>query len=268
MLGYAQEQRGSELQAGARAELMKTPLTKALVSLRGRMIARILFSLHPPEPFLNYVKIRSHALAHVMKSSLIPQTAGLLVDLHAGYSPMGVMLAEDLSRHRILEIDMPEVIHDKQQRLHNAHDLTVPANLEFEAADLTKEDLGIVLRRRKMDVVLMNGAYLRPEHFVIALKYVMEHLAEDGAIVCTFPWQDGIEQVQNLGRIFRSQVGNAPGIVGSDDEIRTLFSHANLNAAGVCHLTDIAEQLDHPLPINIEVIAVARRATPSKNAGK
>ena len=119
VLGYAQEQRGSELQAGARAELMKTPLTKALVSLRGRMIARILFSLHPPEPFLNYVKMRSLALTHVMKSSLIPQTAGLLVDLHAGYSPMGVMLADELPRHRILEIDMPEVIHDKQQRLHN-----------------------------------------------------------------------------------------------------------------------------------------------------
>lgn len=259
VLGYSQEQRGSELQAGSRAELQPSPITLALSSTKGRLIAKIMLGMRPPQAFLNYVSIRIPALVYAMKQALpSDERSSLLVDLHAGYSSMGVLLAQDLPQHTMLEIDVPEVIHDKQQRLRQISAFSLPSNLKFKSANFTQISLSQILDNQLMDAVLLNGSYVRPNQFIKALEYVREHTNKGGAVVCTFPWLAGIEEVQNIGRVFRSQVGNTPGIVHNVDDVQALFTQGGFPDVQVLHLSEIAQQINHDLPMNVEIIVLAR----------
>ena len=99
----AQEKRGSELQAGIRAELSPSSLNLTLSSLGGRLSARTMIKLFGTAGAANFMTARIPLLIEGVKRSISPLTyAPLLVNLNAGFSPFGIMLATEMPSARDL----------------------------------------------------------------------------------------------------------------------------------------------------------------------
>src|SRR5690606_24303028 len=88
---------GSHLQAGARAQLIDTPLTKALSSRRGRMLARTMQYLFRGniDALMNYAIMRPYAVMEAIKIALgkTPEHK-IVVDPAAGLSPVLYWMAQ------------------------------------------------------------------------------------------------------------------------------------------------------------------------------
>ncbi|MFN8374764.1 MAG: hypothetical protein U0694_18030 [Anaerolineae bacterium] len=256
-----QEQRGSELQAGARAELAPSSLNMALSSLAGRLSARTMIKLFGVPAALNFITARIDLLAAVMKRSVPPMIfSPLLVDLNAGFSPLGLALARDLPSARVIELDTPEVIHERERRLRRARAVALPPNLATIAVDLEQTPLIRALLGQRADVMTLTGGYMTHDELLQVVTYLMGVLTPTGSLVVYLPWQEGIARMRYGVRLFKRQVGELPGAFEHADQIQALFRRAGYSQVTLHYPNQLATALGLPTPLlDLEVLVQARR---------
>lgn len=257
VLGYNQQQRGSELQAGARAQLIPSPLTHALSSLQGRMAARTMNMLFVGHLInvLNYAGFRPYAMMEAVRIALrgLNEPRPLVVDPMAGYSPQFIWLAEEMPDVEFLEIDHPDVINDKRERLKG---FDLPPNFRMQGADLSKYALHDVLARRP-SVVLALGTYVSHADYQQLLGYLKHVLVDEGRVIGAFPYARGIENLQTNSRIFARFAGNPVGMAEDKRQVAEIFQNSGYQVNVVYHFAEMAKQLNKPEPADIELLAIA-----------
>lgn len=260
LLGRTQEQGGSELQAGFRADFIPSPVTQALSTMRGRMIARTMSFMVSAPGARHFIASRIPMIKQAIIQSIPPDVPHpLIVNTAAGYSPLGIWLAEALPHAEVVEIDLPEVMTRRQMRLKKAG-ITLPANLKSITADLGTIPLLDVLDGRNPHVIDWTGAYSPPDEMIRLTDYFRSILHEDGACVIYIPWQKGVDAVRAGTRFFKNQVGDTPGIVSTQAEIVDRLTQAGYSHVEVLMPSEFAPRIglaDEVL--DIEVLAVARR---------
>lgn len=260
LLGFTQEQRGSELQAAARAELIPTPETRALSSRIGRVFAKLARRVGISQELQNYFAFRPFGMMEMLKRGIpagCPQPH--ILDPLGGYTPQMLWLARDLPHARVYEIDLPDVIQDKAKRLRNAKDVVIPPNLTWYGANLYERSLSEVLKGQKMHVIIGMGAFLTPPEYVRLLHYLGENLTPDGAIVGNLPWKPGMTALAESSLLYRVQVGPLPGATDDLNQVRGMFYEAGFYDVSFTNYVELAQALRQPTPANLELLILARR---------
>ncbi|RMG74309.1 MAG: hypothetical protein D6711_09110 [Chloroflexi bacterium] len=254
LLGRNQQQSASELQAGARAELTPSPLNQALSSMRGRLVYQTARFLINHEGFTNYVALRIPLAKQIIQGAIPHQNKHpVIVELGVGFSPLSVLLAEELPNATVIELDTEEIIKKRQKRLRNAN---LPQNLESVAADLSQVSLLEALGGRKPDVIEFTGAYYVHDELIEVLNYFHSVLNDEGSLAMYIPWQPGVDAIRATARFFKRQIGDYPGIVRNVEEIHTLMSRTNFQSHTVIFPSQYAPHLK---PLDVEVMVLAKR---------
>lgn len=257
LLGRGQNQRSSELQAGARAQLIPSPVTLALSSTAGRTISRIFMALQE-NSLTSYVILRPHAQLHLIRKAVAEHQEPVVLDPICGYSPVGIWTAEAMPHARIIEMDAPRIVTDKHTRLQQASHVQVPPNIQWLPADLRRMGLRDVLGGQMMDLIIAQGAYLHRADFVRLLRSLRQNLKPDGFILGHLPWGPGIEKLKEASRLFRMQVGELPGMVKSEDEIHDIFQTAGFSKISIFTLAQLAQELHFGTPADVENFILAQ----------
>lgn len=262
LLGQVQEQAGSEVAAGARALLDPSEVTRALSSRSARAIAGTAVRLGARQALIYFAR-RIHVIADLMRRCLAPDashgTRPLLVDANAGYSPMGIHLAQQLSHVDVMEISPGPLMDDKKRRMWRARGFEMPPNLLWQAAHLGMEPLHQVLDGRAVQVLHYNGAYIPAKTNAAIAAYVRRAvLAPGGSVVVPIAWEEGIRDVKKHSGFFRSQVGDYPGVMPDAEAMRRLFIDAGYPQVTVYRPSQIALELHlaDPLP-DLELMVCA-----------
>ena len=259
VLGHTQQQGGSILQSGARAEYIPSRITLALSTLYGRMAARAMGTLDSSKSLINYVTLRPYAINEVIKRTLatIKQRA-TVVDPAAGYSPQFVWLAKDLPQHDFIEIDRETVILDKIHRIEDAG-LAIPENLSLLAGDLKTQTLPDILYDVSADICMANGTYVETSDFGDLLQYLRIHvLKPKGSVLAAFPYEPGIRDLIQQHWMFRRFAGVPRGIIPNIDTAVNTMVDAGYQNIKVYRLTQLAKDLKHPIPNEVEIFVTGQ----------
>jgi hypothetical protein len=260
LLGSTHEARGSEIQAAARAELIPTAETRALSSPAGRVFARLARSIGINQSLQNYLAFRPFGMIEMLKRAIPPGiTHPHILDPVAGYTPQMIWLAQQMPNAHVYEVDMPEVISDKAQRLRNGKGVVIPQNLTWYGENLRETPLSKVLDEKKMHVIIAMSAFLRPAEYVRLLRYLGENLTADGTIVGTIPWQAGMDALARVSLLYRVQVGPLPGVVDNVDVIYERYRDAGFSDITITSFPELARELGYPEPADIERLVLAKR---------
>ncbi len=251
-LGRTPGQRAAEMIAGIRAEIMPSPLTTALTSLIGRAVAGTLMRLESDrERAANFIIGRYIGLSRLAEESL-PEggQSGTIVEVAAGFSPRGMEFASERPGIQYIEVDLPDVVEEKQKRLEKA-EITPPPNLSWLAADLGVTPLAEVLGERKVDVVLAEGlmAYFPHSEVIRIAAHIREVLVPGGSLLCTVPWREGMQHLRMAVRFFRRLAGQHRGIVEDENQARELFESAGYTDVSVYQVSQLAESMGIPTPL-------------------
>lgn len=249
---------GSELQAGARAELIDSPVTRALSTFRGRIATRTmkLMFFGSVAPLLNYAAFRPYAVMQAIRLALGEQsnTPRIVLDPAGGYSPSFYWLAKEMPDTQFVEIDTAKVVETKRYLL---RDLSIPANLRLRPLDLSQRNLHDTLIDR-VDVLIGIGAYVSHQQYRQFLDYARRILSKDGYIVAAFPYLPGIENFQRNKSLFSRIVTVPKGVVSDIDQLYSVFDNTGFEIKEVIRLSELAAAQNKPMPADIEVIAVAQ----------
>lgn len=251
-LGSTPGQRRAEMLAGLRAVLAPSPLTEALSRMSGRLMAGTLISIVRDRRYFNFVPVRSGCLTTLAMRALAAGPASpLIVDLAAGFSPRGMELAQNLPHARIIEIDQPDIIEKKRERLFKKGGLTLPANITWLAADLATDPLPKLLRGQQADVIVAEGvaAYYPLAEFTAIAARIRPSLKPGGCFICDVPWQPGMDEIREAGRYFSRFAGNFRGIAQHESEIRAVLEEAGYADVTLHHPAPLAEELGLPTPV-------------------
>lgn len=262
ILGRTQESSGSEVQAGARAELWPTPLTLALASFRGRAMGRTMIAAANTGA-INFTRLRIPMLHQAILQTLPAENeAPTIVITAVGFSPLGFMLAEALTKAAIIEVDLPEVLRQRQRRLRRAQ-IEIPTNLRMIPAILREQPLAEVLNGQQVDIINFTGAYFTPDQLQHVLGYLRPLLNENGACVYYLPWEPAIRANMAASRFFMNIIGKVPGVIKNEAAASSVCQSAGYSPAQLLFPT----ALKHSLPgeadtdlIDTEVLVVARQA--------
>lgn len=252
-LGRTAGQRGAEILAGLRAELFPNPETLALARWSSRMIANVFVRLEPSKAALNFITVRPNGMSELVKRVLLAdeQKERIVVDIAAGFSPRGIQLAKDFPDVQVIEIDLPDVVRDKQLRLKNARTLTIPPNLSWKAADLGVTPLAEVLGGQPVDVVVAEGlvAYFTPADNQRMASLIRESLRPGGSYICDIPWEQGMRNAREATRFFSRQAGSFLGIMHDEAAMREMLLNAGYSAVEIHHPQKLAEAIGLPTPV-------------------
>jgi len=256
VLGHNQQQGGSVLQAGGRALLIQSELTQALSTLRGRLGARAMMAAGMHRGIMNYTAFRPKAMMEVIRRVMMATVATpTVLDPAAGYSPQMIWMAQEMPYAQFIEVDSPDVAADKLIRLSR---FNLPDNHNILGVDLNERDLDSVLKGNQVDVIIAIGAYVDPVAFVNYLDYLRRFLTKTGKIISALPYGPAIDEVKAHSAIFRRFGGELAGTVHSLDEIRTRLDRADFQHISTYRLSELARDLDHPIPADLEVLTVAQ----------
>jgi O-methyltransferase involved in polyketide biosynthesis len=253
-LGRTSGQRTAEIFAGLRAELLPSPLTAALSRTSGRIAARLLMRLAKPELF-NFVSIRLNGFTALVQQALPQNTVdATLVDLAAGFSPRGWQIAQAMPYLQVIEIDLPDVIAEKQKRLRQLSRVHAPLNLSWIAADLSKKSLSEVLGSQQVDVVAAEGLlpyFSLPDVTRIARN--IYHILKPGGVFMAdlgYLTPENTRQASKAIKFFNQQTKTRPGTVSSQDTARQLFFDAGYQQVALYTMPEIADlfNLQKPAP--------------------
>jgi hypothetical protein len=261
LFGLIQESRGSDLQAGARAELCPSPLTLALGSMMGRIAAQTMIYLVNSQAAVNFTAARI-PLSQAAMIRAIPagREQPILADIATAYSPLSVQLAHALPHATIVEMDRPDVIRKRMQRLQRGN-IDMPANLRTFSADLRHVPLEQAFEGLRPDVIEITGAYLNPAQLTRISEHVCDVLTPGGALICYLPWRAGLAEVQTAMRFFKRQVSDMPGAMSSERAIIDTFTEAGFVAVRIDYPSQLAETLGVKTPVlDVEVLVTCRKA--------
>ncbi len=251
MLGRTPGQRGAEILAGLRAELLPSPETNALAKFSGRLTARLVMTMEKSQAALNYVAVRPASLTALAHPFIADKSAPVIVDIACGFSPRGMLLAREYPDATIIEIDLPDVVHDKRNRLRQARKLEVPQNIHWIGADLGKCALSEVLQGTRADVVIAEGltAYFTPEDNTTIARHARDSLKEGGAFIADYPQREGMAHAQKATRFFSRQAGEYLGIMDSPEQLKQVLADAGYSAVDITTPTECARRFRLPLPV-------------------
>lgn len=264
-IGSTQGQRAAEIIAGIRAMLLPTPESQALTRISGRVVARMFLQLAGNmRDDANIIAVRTAAFSRIVKETLADKPDALLVELAAGFSPRGVQLARKMPSLRVVEIDLPPVIQEKQRRLRMAHNLIVPFNIEWRGGDLSTESLASVMGYEQADVIVMEGLlpYFTREDCLKILRQVRDNLKPGGICVCDILYRKQMEEVQRLSAFsqFRRQAGSTRYAASDIEELHALFEEAGFAGSSVYLPSALAEQWNLLRPVkDYSFFVVGRR---------
>jgi O-methyltransferase involved in polyketide biosynthesis len=251
-LGRTSGQRTAEIFAGLRAELLPSPVTTALSQTSGRVIARLMTKLAKPELF-NFVPVRLGGFTKLIEQTL-PRDGGtaLFVDLAAGFSPRGLQLAQAFPYLDVIEVDLPDVIEEKQKRLQRIPNFQLPLNLSWRAADLGKTPLSEVLEGQLANIVSAEGLlpYFSFPDITRIARQVQDSLKPGGTFFADIGYltSEGQRQARGVMQVFRRQTRTTPGTVNNEETARQLFVDAQYKHITIYKMPEIAEMFQLPTP--------------------
>lgn len=265
-LGRTSGQRTAEIFAGLRAELSPSPETTALSQTSGRMIARLMMKLAKPELF-NFVPVRLGGFTRLIEQALPRDgSAALLVDLAAGFSPRGLRLAQAFPFLDVVEVDLPDVVEEKQKRLQRIPNLQLPLNLSWRAADLGKTPLAEVLEGRTANIVSAEGflPYFSFSDITRIARQVQHSLKPGGTFFADIGYltPEGQRQARGVMQVFRRQTRTTPGTVNDEQTARQLFMDANYKHITIYKMPEIAEIFNLPTPAPDVLFFIAATKAP------
>ncbi len=270
-LGSTSGQRGAEMVAGLRAELAPSHETRALTGFAGRMMAALMMRLVKNEAGMNYIVVRTGAMAELVRKVARERTGEdiTLVEIGAGFSPSGVQLAKSLPNAKVIEIDLPDVVSTKKQRLARSRNLQIPPNLSWRGADLGTKPLYEVLEGQKVDVVVAEGLnpYFKPEDITIIARNILKCLKPGGAYICDIAWEEGRRQAQQqASSLFSRQAGAFLGIAKDEQEAMKWIVDAGYEDVKTYLGSHMAEELKLPTPVmDFSVLVVGRKSATSED---
>lgn len=264
-IGNTQWQRAAEIVAAIRAMLLPTPEAQALTRVSGRVVARMLMQIAGNmRDGANIIAVRTAAFSRIVKDYLADKPDALVVELAAGFSPRGVQLARKMPGLRVVEIDDPEVLAEKQRRLRMAHNLIVPFNLEWRGCDLSQESLASVMGYEQADVIVIEGLlpYLAREDCLKILRQTRDSLKPGGICVCDVMQRKPMEEVQRTNAFaqFRRHATSLRYAVSDAEELHALFAEAGFAESAAYLPSALAEQWNLLRPVKDYVFfAVGQR---------
>ncbi len=248
---------GSQLQAGARAEQIDTPLMRALSTFGGRIAAQTMQYMFrgDSKALLNYVAFRPEAMKYAVKQALGEQAAKKIVlDPAGGYSPVFYTLAKKYKSTHFIEMDVPKLMSSKIRAL---TPLGIPANLHLRPVDLQEQHLHEI-QPVSVDVMVTMGAYINHADYRSMLSYLQHTLNSQGYIIASFPYREGIENFQENSAVFSRIVTTPKGVVDSEKDIYTIFKGTDFTVTEIIKLSDLAKQQGKAIPADIELLAIAK----------
>lgn len=251
-LGQTSGQRGAEILAGFRAEKYPAPDTLALSRWSGRITARLLMRLTSSDAPMNFTAARFVIIQTLIRRALAKdQPNPVIVEIAAGLSPRGLRLAQQLPHAQVIEIDLPDVVRDKRQRLERAKDVTIPPNIQWLAADLGITPLSKVLDGKQVDVVAAEGLlpYFSHQEITAMTRGVLSSLKPGGKFIADIPRQAGMEEIRQIMGFFSRQAGQLKGTVQTEDQARQLLLDAGYPSVSVYLATRLADELNLPRPL-------------------
>ena len=258
VLGHNQRESGSELFAGARAQLLSSRLTHSLSTLNGRIAARtMLLMAHTDDRVQNYAAFRTYGMMEVTRRVLyqVPSPSPVVLNPVAGYSPAYIWLAEEMPDVYFIDMDSPEVNQYKQTRLSWC---SLPENLSFKAADLSVTPLHEALSGLRPDVVVALAAFSTVDDFAHLLRYLRHVMVEGGWVIAPFPYAPGIEHLSRNVTMFQRFAGKPRGLVHDIEHIHRILDVAGYHNIDVFKMSQLAQDLQMPQPADVEVIAMAQ----------
>lgn len=264
-LGHTSGQRGAEILAGFRAEKYPSPDTLALSRLSGRVIARLLMRLASSDAPANFTAARFVIIESLTRRALPANVeCPFIVEIAAGMSPRGLSLARKLPHAQIIEVDLPDVIQEKQERLRRAKNLEIPANITWLSADLGVTPLAEVLHGQPVDVVAAEGLlpYFFPREITEITRGVLACLKPGGKFIADTPSRAGMEELKQIMGFFSRQAGRLKGVVSSEAEARQMLLDAGYQSVNVYLATQLAEEFKLPTPlVDASFFIEAQKAT-------
>ena len=248
---------GSHLQAGARAERIASPITRALGTKRGLMMARVAKILFRGniEALLNYAAIRPYALMEAVRIVLGDNPEHkTIVDPAAGYSPDFYWLAQEYPDTSFVEFDIHEVIEFKRAAFY-PHG--IPSNLRLRPIDLSRQELHQVQTER-VDAMVILGAYVSHKDFQDALTYLDYMIQDKGYLIIPFPYKPGIDNFTDNSFIFTKLVSTPAGALNKASDLEKIFEGTNFSLQQTIKLSDFAEREGRATPADIELIAIVQ----------
>lgn len=246
-IGSTQGQRAAEIISAIRAQQLPSPETNALTRFSGRLFARMVLQLAGNRAVgANIIGARTQAFSKIVKDHLKNRPNALVVELAAGFSPRGVQLAREIPTIKVIEIDLPDVLREKQFRLKRASDVIIPPNIEWRPGDLAKQLLAEVLNNERADVIVMEGLlpYFSREDCRLIISQALGSLKPDGISVCDILYRKEMEEINRLGVFshYRRQAGSVKYHATSEEDIHELFSEAGFASATIYAPSRIAEE--------------------------
>lgn len=270
-LGKTQGQRTAESVAAMRMRLVPTQENKALSRYSGDVQVNIIAGLAKGtfERQATYPVMRSRLFQSIIAPTVPPPGAGytpILVEIASGFSPNGLAIARRWPYAQIIEIDLPDVVREKQRRLKDGN-IPVPPNMSWREADLGITPLVQVLDGLVADVVLAEGLmmYFSLEEQKQIAQYVSQCLKPGGLYIFDVGTQEAMDRiVKESGaaamEFFIKQSGGFPGLFKTTGEIKALFTGAGYARVDVHIPSEVAEPLDDvPKPISDIALIVAAR---------
>jgi O-methyltransferase involved in polyketide biosynthesis len=265
-LGRSGGQRSAEMLAGIRAELMPKPEYIAMSRPAGRIIGGMLLRLARSDQAKLHVAIaRPEVFRHLVIQNLQGKADPHYVELASGFLPRAWQLANEFPNLRVTEVDLPEVIAEKQKRFAGAK-LALPPNLKMCSADLGVTPLSEVLKNEKADVISAEGLlpYFPLDTVQRIGAGVRQSLKAEGVFIADILLREAFitltqGRIRQAINIFRRNAGNWEGIVDNADHARSLFEAVGYSRVEVLTVPEVAEHLPHlPGPIaSLSIVVVA-----------
>lgn len=269
-LGRTSGQRGAEILAGFRAEKFPSPETIALSRWSGRIVARLLMQLASSEIPVNFTASRAKVIEGLIRRSIPKEAENItIVEIAAGMSPRGLLLAAALPNAKIIEVDLPGVIQDKQNRLKKAHTVVIPPNLQWLEADLGVQPLTDVLKGQLVDVVAAEGLlpYFAHTEIVQMISRIKDSLKVGGHFVADVPWQEGMDAIKQVMGFFSRQAGTLKGIVQTEAQARQLLQDAGYANIEIFRATQFVNEFELPEPLaDFSLFLYGEKGTPQHDA--
>ncbi len=251
-LGSTPGQRGAEILAGFRAEKSPSLETKALSKLSGRIAARVMLGMLRDNLPLNFTFARSIVIDGLIRRSLPKQNDNVVfVDVASGLSPRGLILAQERPEIQVIEIDLPDVIKEKQQRLKRNRNINIPPNLSWMPANLDITPLPEVLGTTKVHVISAEGLlpYLHHPQITRLGQWIHHCLHPDGVFIADVPLRKGVKEIQELASFFSRQAGNWYGTIDTQEEGRELLAEAGFKTVKTYYASDFIQDFNLPSPL-------------------
>jgi O-methyltransferase involved in polyketide biosynthesis len=175
--------------------------------------------------------VRPRIFEVLLNEALEGVESPLIVEIASGLSSRGVTLVAQMPQAEYIEIDLPDVIQAKRERLQKARDVKIPSNLTWREADLGVVPLAQLLDGRQADAILAEGllSYFVHAEILHILSNILASLKPGGHFIAELGNRVAIDKNAQVTRFFARQAGTFKGTVESPEAGEKLFATAGFD---------------------------------------